>query len=379
MNNLLNRLNYLLQKKYYSYLLTVKQISLSSTKRYKAYLRHLLIWAGEFTFNDANKINPPFTSYVSQISYSRGNKKNISLDLETQKRIIIAAKRFFRWAKEYHHREFSRLPSNWIDELIPPKVIPTNEVHKYVTLEEIQKIASIPINPENLALKRDQAAACFLYLSGVRAGSFTSLPLESVNLQDREVYQWPKEYNVNTKDKKRETTFLLYIPDLFKLISDWNIYLRSQISRDEWKTYLWYPPIQNNWGEMKLSFNEPGKNRVQALHKRLHLLFMEANMEFKSAHKFRHGHAVFGLKHCTTMAEYQALSRNLMHKNIKITDEIYASINLQERKQLLSKLSFEFTNNSENKINLLLKNMGEKELLKVISGAAEKLTSNNFL
>lgn len=130
---------------------------------------------------------------------------------------------------------------------------------------------------------------------------------------------------------------------------------------------------------MKLSFNKPGKTRVQALHKRLRLLFKKSNIDFKSAHKFRHGHAVFGIKHCTTMAEYQALSRNLMHKNIKITDEIYAGINLQERKQLLSKLSFDFTKKSESEINLLLKNMGKIELLKIISGAVEKLTTNNYL
>jgi hypothetical protein len=38
------------------------------------------------------------------------------------------------------------------------------------------------------------------------------------------------------------------------------------------------------------------------------------------------------------MAEYHALSRNMMHSNIAITDQIYVHVDEKERGQILSRL-----------------------------------------
>ena len=56
------------------------------------------------------------------------------------------------------------------------------------------------------------------------------------------------------------------------------------------------------------------------------LLYTMSGLAYKSAHKFRHGHAVFGLLHAQTMADYKAISVNLMHDSLTVTDEIYARI-----------------------------------------------------
>jgi hypothetical protein len=45
-----------------------------------------------------------------------------------------------------------------------------------------------------------------------------------------------------------------------------------------------------------------------------------------SAHKFRHGHAVYGLQNAKSLADYKAISQNLMHENIQITDGTYADL-----------------------------------------------------
>ena len=42
-------------------------------------------------------------------------------------------------------------------------------------------------------------------------------------------------------------------------------------------------------------------------------LFEFADLPYKSPHKFRHGHAVYALQHAKTMADYKAVSMNLMH------------------------------------------------------------------
>jgi integrase len=49
-------------------------------------------------------------------------------------------------------------------------------------------------------------------------------------------------------------------------------------------------------------------------------------VEYYSAHKLRHGHAVYALKHAKTMAELKAISQNLMHSSIGITDGIYGRL-----------------------------------------------------
>ncbi len=92
------------------------------------------------------------------------------------------------------------------------------------------------------------------------------------------------------------------------------------------KTARWYAPVKRNWGEQTFSTDPPGNNRSQALSPRLKTLFEAASLEYKSPHKFRHCYTVYGLQHARTMADYKAVSINLMHSDIKITDQIYAPI-----------------------------------------------------
>ncbi len=77
--------------------------------------------------------------------------------------------------------------------------------------------------------------------------------------------------------------------------------------------------METAWGEQKLSSAEPGQHRSQALNKRLRVLYQAAGLPYKSAHKFRHGHAVYGLQHAKMMADYKAVSMNLMHANLQVT------------------------------------------------------------
>lgn len=52
-----------------------------------------------------------------------------------------------------------------------------------------------------------------------------------------------------------------------------------------------------------------------------------------SPHKFRHGHALYGLLHARDMADVKALSQNLMHANIGITDSIYAVLSSEDQRE----------------------------------------------
>ena len=60
------------------------------------------------------------------------------------------------------------------------------------------------------------------------------------------------------------------------------------------------------------------------------------HLPYKSPYQYRHGCAFYGLVRCQTMEQYHALSRNIMHNNIAITDQVYVDLEVQERGPILS-------------------------------------------
>jgi len=92
----IQRSNYLLVRRYLQDLGEVYQLSGSSLRRYRFYLRHLLLWARETPFQQAAKLRPTFPSYVNNLA---GRNGDIPLASVTQKKIIEVGKRFFTWGK----------------------------------------------------------------------------------------------------------------------------------------------------------------------------------------------------------------------------------------------------------------------------------------
>lgn len=363
---MIRRSNYLLVRRYLQDLGEVYQLSSSSLGRYRFYLRHLLLWAGETPFQQAAKLRPTFPSYVSNLP---GRQGDTPLAPVTQKKIIEAGKRFFIWAKQNHHKEFGSLCTVWLESLRPPRVRESSDEHEYVSLDEVLRLVVIPHEDDDLALLRDKAAAAMLFLSGARASAFTTLPISAVDLLDRTLRQWP-ELGVATKTGKRATTYLLPIPELLAVAQTWDQVVRPKLPA----TAPWYAPISARWGSQSLEVSEPGKNRHQALDKRLRRLFDLAGQPYKSAHKFRHGHAVYGLLKAQTMADYKAVSMNLMHHDIKITDSIYAPILSEEVKERIAGLTISPSLLPETEFDGLLSQLSNADLSKVLRIVASRLS-----
>jgi integrase len=181
-----------------------------------------------------------------------------------------------------------------------------------------------------------------------------------------------RELGVKTKNGKRATTYLLPIPEPLVVVEEWDSILRSKAQPGS----LWYPPIVSSWGEQAIEVEKPpGNNRHQALDKRLKLLFQAAGMEYRSAHKFRYGHAVYGLQHATTMVDYKAVSMNLMHADVKITDQIYAPIRTEEVSQRIAGLSGLSGVGPDNKLKDYFNGLSNREISQVMRIAAERLSS----
>ena len=72
-------------------------------------------------------------------------------------------------------------------------------------------------------------------------------------------------------------------------------------------------------------------------------------LPYHSPHKFRHGHAVYALKNAKTVPDLKAVSQNLMHTNLSITDGVYGILSEKDVKEKIVSLGREIL--SDNKID----------------------------
>ncbi len=100
-------------------------------------------------------------------------------------------KRFFTWLKLADVREYRDLSLSWIEALRPLRGTELPTEHVFVTPGEVQHLIGFQVSIEDLALRRDQAAAALLFLSGMRASAFATLPIAAVDLVSRTIKQWP--------------------------------------------------------------------------------------------------------------------------------------------------------------------------------------------
>lgn len=365
---MVNRRNYQWVKAHLKYLEEVKQLSHASVRRYWFFLRHLLLWADEVVLNAAPTVRPVFATYLGSVE---SHDNGVPLASETVRKIVNASKRFFIWAKMECPTQFKSVTKSWIDALVPPRLDdPPPADHEFVTLEEAIQLATVETDEDDLALRRDRAGAAMLYLSGMRVGALGTLPIGAVDVQKREVRQW-RSLGVKTKFRKSATTYLLAIPELLAVVEEWDALVRTQLPPKA----MWHPPTVHSWGQQMLSSSLPGRNRGETIAKRLRRLFTKAGLEYRSPHKFRHGHAVYGLLHARDMADYKAVSTNLMHRNLNVTDEIYAPLAQDEVRQRIAQLSQRSAVDMsvDGKIAAFLRNLSDADLSTALVILAERL------
>jgi site-specific recombinase XerD len=364
---LINRSNYKLTREFLDFLSEIKQLSPGSLHRYRVYLNHFLLWLDETAIEKCETKRPSFSSFLLT---SRMDDKAESLGVDTQKKIIQTTRRFLHWLKLYHPRRFKSPPAVWIDSLHPAAGVVVPGEHKFVTLEEAIHLANFPLKEEKQVYLRDQAAVAMLFVSGMRAGAFSTLPIEAVDLPAMMINQWPS-LGVWTKNHKHATTYLLNVPLLIDVIQAWDAVVRSQLP----PSAMWYPPLYGDWDERNISPEMPGKHRNISLGKRLKKLSQMAGVPYKSPHKYRHGHAVYALLHARTMADYKAISQNLMHGNINVTDSIYAWLNGDEIKLRIAALGHSSSSlkAAENELEEFLCKLSRAELKQAIIMSAQRL------
>ncbi len=316
---MINRENWLDVKEYLHHHTYALQRSPETIKRKRAYLRHFLEWADRTPFSKANTIAPLFPQYLLS---ARNDDKQKPLAPTSMKRTCREARSLYAWGMLAHPKKYREVSQLWVASIRPPRAKGEQSVlpeRKLFTLEMVRAI--LALKPQTVKEQRDQAATAFLFLSGMRSGAFVTLPISCVDLEGQRVQQLP-EHGVHTKNYKAAVTSLLSLPDLLEVALAWDGYIKSVLPLDA----PWYPPL-NSDGMQFIGWNEEFREhrRDRFAHGLRHLC-RKAGIDYSHPHSLRHGHAVFALKNVKTMAEFKAVSQNLMHNSMSTTDSIYGNM-----------------------------------------------------
>jgi integrase len=262
-------------------------------------------------------VDPPYPVYLVT---ARIDGPDGPLSPSSVKKGLEAARHFFQFAREEWPLRYKEIKPSWIELLQPPRSVRLTSrlaVHQFYTLEEVLKLVSV--STETLRQERGQVAAAMLFLSGMRAGALASLPISCVDLVAREIRQLP-EMGVRTKNRKAAITYLLEIPELLAVVERWDRRVRTLPPEA-----LWYSTLTRD-GMTLTSTSVAHGGRGDLLERDLRPICDLAGIPYLSPHKLRHGHVVHALKQAHNMAELKAISQNVMHSSVTITDQVYGRL-----------------------------------------------------
>jgi integrase len=321
----INKNNWRLVKAYLEYRSSVDQIAEGSFRFEQTQMRFILEWAGERSFQKAPAIRPTLPEYMLS---ARLDGKGGRLSAGYVKRVLATARRFFLWLSN-NNPGFKVIKASWINTLKVKRLSDIPKTTEAISLDEVLAIAKAPVS--STVERRIRAGAVMLFLSGMRIGAFVSLPIKAVDLKNRTIYQYPS-YGVRTKNGKYGVTTLLDIAELLEVVQAWDQEVRTLLPEDG----FWFAPLSPETGEIEPGITEIGRYRVCLARKNLRAWLAKVGLPYHSPHKFRHGHVHYGLAHAQTIEDYKAVSLNVMHSSMEITDQFYSVLNDDQVHQRIS-------------------------------------------
>jgi hypothetical protein len=141
----------------------------------------------------------------------------------------------------------------------------------------------------------------------------------------------------------------LNIPDLLEVVKEWDGLVRTELPEGGY----WFAPFSCDTGEIDKSMQKIGDHREALARKNLRDWMTKAGLTYHSPHKFRHGNVQYGLAQSRTIADFKAVSQNVMHSSMKITDEIYSVLDVREVQFRIAQLGNEKVEVQENSQDVL--------------------------
>lgn len=327
---MINRANFEDVQAYLTFIERVLQNDPKTLTKRRGQFRHLLNWADETPFAQARQIERTFSAYLNT---ARADGKQVPQSASSISSTCNAVRAFFQWARVEFPGRYRELSLSWIATIRPSRargVQSEIKNHDFYSFEDIQKI--VAWQPDSLVERRDRAAAVFLYLSAMRADAFVSMPMACFDPVRLTIQQIPA-LGVRTKNHKAAITSLIHIPEFLPVVQEWDTLLRSKVS----PAAIWYAQI-NRTGELMTGSAVAGEGRRSILSRGIKIVCRKAGVRYLSPHKFRHGHVVYALKRVKDLAGLKAVSQNVMHANVGITDGLYGQFSNDDVHDLIAEL-----------------------------------------
>lgn len=110
-------------------------------------------------------------------------------------------------------------------------------------------------------------------------------------------------------------------------------------------------------GEIIPGAIKAGEYRASIATRDLKQWLKKVGLPYHSPHKFRHGNAVYSIKMAKDIAALKAVSQNLMHSNLSITDGVYGILSELDGKNQISNLAKEINIGSESKSEMVIQKL----------------------
>ncbi|MBI2331334.1 MAG: hypothetical protein HYU84_04080, partial [Chloroflexi bacterium] len=240
------------------------------------------------------------------------------------KKILSTARFFFTWLSD-NEVGYRHIKQSWIRTFKAKRLFDMPKDKSVVSFEEILAIASAPVL--TLWERRARAGLVRLYLSGERIGAFVSSVVDLIDIPHRVVSQDPA-LGVRTKNSKAAKTYLLDIPVLLKVVQDWDNEVRPFGG-------LWFASFSSVTGEITSS-RHAGIHRHNLARRDFKRWLTSVDLPYHSPHACRYGHIHYGLKRSKNIADFKAVSMNVMHSSIQITDRVYSVLGDSEVMERIS-------------------------------------------
>lgn len=101
---------------------------------------------------------------------------------------------------------------------------------------------------------------------------------------------------------------------------------------------FWFAPLSPDTGEIDLICFTIGEHRETLVRKNLRAWMDKVGLPYHSPHKFRPGHVHYAMARAKTIEDYKAISLNVMHANMEITDQFYSVLNDNQVNERISSI-----------------------------------------
>jgi len=288
------------------------QVSEASVRSTETHLRTFLEYLGETPLDQCASIVKGYKGYLRS-GVSRRDGKDKPFSAEYTRKNLASVRALLGFLRD--EKDFTQIKDSWLKRYLRITAKESNQAVKnpdedgdvYFSVEDAVKIACTSVS--TLAEERIRAACIFLLLSGMRITAFLTMPILAVDLDARKIKQWTS-LGVRTKLSKSATTTLLQIPqypELMNVVRSWDEKVRIALP----ETNMWFANLSPVTGELD-PIVHVGRHRSSGFRSDLVKFLEKAGVEYKSPHKFRHGHIRFLRSRAKNIVELEAIANNAM-------------------------------------------------------------------